>query len=250
VEIQPEVLKRSIESLLKLQEIDAQLFQIETEEGQLPAPHLEMQTKLNEAQKAFQTAERGHRDFERERRSLELRTMTLAEDLKRSEAKRRDVRNTKEEFAANKEFENFQKKVAETQKLFEEKTELVNQKSKIKEEKQQLFSTIQAEMKKLDEARAARLSDLKSLKQKLSSQRDEYITKVDELVFSMYERIQKLRKGSGIAIVKNSICMGCHVALPPQMVLRLDKLAEIITCPSCSRILFPSDGLGSASAAA
>lgn len=250
MEIQPEVLKRSIESLLKLQEIDAQLFQISTEESALPSNYLEMQTKLNEALKQFQTAEKSHRDLERERRSLELRSLTLSEDLKRSETKRRDVRNTKEEFAANKEFENFQKKVAETVKAVEEKTELVNQRAKFKEEKQQLLANLQTEMKALEETRAKRLAELKTLKASLSSQREEYITKVDELVFSMYERIQKLRKGSGIAIVRNSICGGCHVALPPQMVLRLDKLAEIITCPSCSRILFPSSELNGNSEAA
>lgn len=250
MEINPEKLKRSIESLLKLQEIDAQLFQISTEEKTLPPSYVETQARLNEAQKAYQISERGYRDLERERRSLELRSLTLAEDLKRSESKRRDVRNTKEEFAANKEFENFQKKVAETKKGFEEKTELASQKLKIKEEKQKLLESIQSEMKALEEARAQRLNELKITREKLSSQREDYITKVDEMVFSMYERIQKLRKGSGIALVKNSICMGCHVALPPQMVIRLDKLAEILTCPSCSRILFPSGELSGDSAAA
>lgn len=244
METSPDVLKRSIESLLKLQEIDGQLFQIQQEERTPPADFVDIQNRLNIAQNNLKSAERTFRDADRERRGLELRLLTLQEDLKRSESKRKDVRNTKEEFAAGKEYDNFHKKVADTKKALEEKTTLSQQKAQIKDDKQKVVSDIEAEFKIKNDARSSRLAEIKVASSDLVSKRNEYISQVDESIFSLYERVQKIRKGSGIALVKNLICSGCFVSIPPQLAHQLDRLSAVITCPSCSRILFPASELG------
>ena len=243
MDIEPEVLKRSIESLLRLQEIDAQLFQLNTEEKTPSVEYASLQAKVADFKKAFLSAERIHRDLDRERRALELRTLTLQEDIKRAEARRRDVRNTKEEFAAGKEFDVAQKKLAETKKSMEDKATLLAQKQEIKDQKQKDLQEAEAKFQELDQQRQKRILEIQEEKKKWMAQRDAYIAQVDEMVFSMYERVQKLRKGNGIAIVSGLVCGGCHVSIPPHTRHRLDKLQEIITCPSCSRILFPESEL-------
>jgi len=243
VEISPEVLRKSVESLLKLQEIDAKLFQYRQESSVVPEEMVKAQSDLLEISKVVKSLDRGFKDVDRERRALELRSLTLAEDLKRAEAKRRDLRNTKEEFSANKEVDNFQKRVAETKKLLEEKTEISKQKTEARDAKQKENDELQTKVKQLEEARAKGLSDITSKIEELLKQRDQFISQVDDQVFSLYERVQKIRKGSGVALVKDSICTGCFVSLPPQTRMQLEKLTALITCPSCSRILFPQNEL-------
>ncbi|MBN8554166.1 MAG: hypothetical protein J0L93_01875 [Deltaproteobacteria bacterium] len=245
MEATPEILRQSIQALLNLQEIDAKLFQIKAEESVTSPEILQVQSALAAAQKDFKNIDRIFKEIDRERRSHELRSLTLQEDVKRAESKRRDVRNTKEEFSANKEFESFQKRVAETKKLLSERTEQATQKTVERDEKQKIVSDLEQKLKSLEEERSQRLQGLKQEREKFLEQRNEFISKVDEEIFSLYERVQRIRKGNGIALVKGLVCGGCFVSLPPHTVHQLQKLSEIITCPSCSRILYPADELES-----
>jgi predicted nucleic acid-binding Zn-ribbon protein len=187
--------------------------------------------------------------LDRERRALELRTLTLQEDLKRAEVKRRDVRNTKEEFAANKEFEAFQKKVAEIAKTLEDRQKATQEKQQARDEKQKLVESLEADLKAADGKRAERIQEIHQQIKALEGKRHDFIGQVDEEVFSIYERVQKIRSGNGIAHVKGLMCSGCFVSIPPQLALMLDKMDSVITCPSCSRILYPSNDANSSTAA-
>jgi len=241
VDIRPEVLKQSIESLLRLQEIDSQVFKLKLELENLPAEMLDLQKKMLEADAAFKSADRAFRDADRERRSLELKGLTLMEDVRRAENKKREVRNTKEEFAAGKEVDSFHRKQVEIKASLGEKTALTEQKTAFKTEKQEALTKFQSDFKSMEEARNARLSTAKTELLDLEKQRDVFISKVDELIFSLYERVQRIRKGSGIALVKVDICQGCFVSIPPHTRIQLLKLSTIITCSGCSRILFPEE---------
>lgn len=239
MEIKPDVLKRSVESLLKLQDIDAQLFKLKSEVSSLPPELMQLQTKVSELDRAFKLADRQFKDIDRERRALELRMLTLNEDIKRAEGKRRELRNTKEEFSANKEVENFQRKLAEGKAALDEKTATTSQKSQLKDERQSELTKMDADLKAKLAARDERLVGVKLEIEKLETQRDSFISQVDDVVFSLYERVQRIRKGSGLALLKDGICTGCFVTIPPQACLKLSRMNEIITCSSCSRILFP-----------
>jgi len=239
VEIKPDVLKRSVESLLKLQDIDAQLFKLKAEVSDLPPPLVQLQNKAADLDKAAKLADRHFKDIDRERRAIELKMLTLNEDIKRAEGKRRELRNTKEEFAANKEVESFQKKLAEGKAALDEKTALAAQKSQARDEKQAEFAKVDADVKSQLSARDERLVSVKAEIEKLETQRDGFISQVDDIVFSLYERVQRIRKGSGLALVKDGTCTGCFVTIPPQASLKLSRMNEILTCSSCSRILFP-----------
>lgn len=239
MDLSHEELKQSILSLLKLQEIDGGLFLL-NEEFEKPSKEIvDLEKNVSEAQKQLRLVERSYRQIERERRSYELRLITLQEDLKKSETKRKEVRNTKEEFSASKETENFQKKLQDLKKLMDEKTAVLDEKKAQVDEKTKTFEGLQAELNELTAAREARMGELAGQKEGLLKRRETHIGLVADQLFSMYERIQKLRRGSGVAVVKDGICTGCFVSLPPQLNQQLQKLESLITCSSCSRILFP-----------
>jgi predicted nucleic acid-binding Zn-ribbon protein len=44
--------------------------------------------------------------------------------------------------------------------------------------------------------------------------------------------------GNAVAEIDNGICKGCHMAIPPQLNIRVLKQEEIISCPTCQRILY------------
>jgi len=44
--------------------------------------------------------------------------------------------------------------------------------------------------------------------------------------------------GKAMAPVRNSICMGCHMNIPPQMYNELQRFDSLKLCPFCNRILY------------
>jgi uncharacterized protein len=61
---------------------------------------------------------------------------------------------------------------------------------------------------------------------------------LDEEILFKFERIIRSKSGVGIVPIRNSVCTGCHMALPAQFVNEVRLGNEIRFCPYCSRILF------------
>jgi len=53
-----------------------------------------------------------------------------------------------------------------------------------------------------------------------------------------YEQIFERRGGSAVVVVRQGVCTGCHMGVPPQMYNELQKFRDIRQCPNCHRILF------------
>lgn len=243
MEFESTELKNSILGLLQLQEIDGKLFQLREQQEKASPERVSAENKLQQAQREMKIAEKAFRDVERERRALELRHITLQEDVKKAEVKRREVRNTKEDFSAGKELENFQRKLIDLKKFLEEKTSAADEKKKVLSEKQAEVEAAEKEFSEVKAQHEKQLAELTGEVDALMKDREAHTAQVDDFIFSMYERVQKLRRGSGVAIVKDGICHGCFVEIPPQTRSKLRKLTELMTCSSCSRILFPEEEL-------
>jgi len=246
VDFQPEELKNSILSLLKLQEIDGILFKLNEEVSKPTSEFTQTEAALQEAQKEFRIAEKNFKDFDRERRSLELRNITLQEDLRRAETKRKEVRNTKEEFSANKEYEGFQRKFQDADRSLKERQAQAQLRQDGLNASKAKFDELAKKLEELKSAGATRTAVVSKERSDLVAKREAYIAHVNPTIFSMYERVQKTRRGTGVAVVRAGSCTGCFVAIPPQQKSKLLQLTSLMTCPSCSRILFPEQLLGDA----
>jgi uncharacterized protein len=74
--------------------------------------------------------------------------------------------------------------------------------------------------------------------EQLQSQRQKWIDQVPEEVMEVYDRVSRSRKGVAMAEAKNAMCMECHMRIRPQLFQEIKRNDSIITCESCSRILF------------
>lgn len=69
-------------------------------------------------------------------------------------------------------------------------------------------------------------------------ERNEVAKGLDEEIIYKFEKIVKNKEGIGIVSVKNNVCMGCNMLLPPQFVNDVRREEKLIFCPNCSRILY------------
>ena len=60
-----------------------------------------------------------------------------------------------------------------------------------------------------------------------------------ERLAAVYNRLaQRSRDGIAVAEVVNGSCSACFMALRPQMLVEVKKGEQIVTCESCTRILY------------
>jgi len=63
-------------------------------------------------------------------------------------------------------------------------------------------------------------------------------TGISAFLLQEYERIFSRRGGVAVVALANETCQGCHMHLPPQMCLELQRRPKLTFCPHCQRILF------------
>src|SRR5262245_53448069 len=61
---------------------------------------------------------------------------------------------------------------------------------------------------------------------------------INTFLLQEYERIFSRRGGVAVVALANEACQGCHMHLPPQMCLELQRRPKLTFCPHCHRILF------------
>ena len=77
-----------------------------------------------------------------------------------------------------------------------------------------------------------------------NAQRAEEGGKLGAPLLRRYDQIRKVRGGSPVAQVKESmggadaICSECHMTIRPQIIVEIYKADELVACESCGRILF------------
>ena len=60
----------------------------------------------------------------------------------------------------------------------------------------------------------------------------------NERVRRRYEMVLERRSGRAVVEVVGGACSGCHMQIPPQMVIEILSSGAIRVCPSCQRILY------------
>jgi len=72
----------------------------------------------------------------------------------------------------------------------------------------------------------------------LNIKRKEILSKIsNDRLLKEYELIRKEKGGKAIIEVDGSICPGCYLDLPSDVIYQLEKNRKIVICPNCSRIL-------------
>ena len=57
-------------------------------------------------------------------------------------------------------------------------------------------------------------------------------------VLGRYEFIRNRLRHPVIVPVEEGICSGCHIAIPPQVFIDLQRGNHIMSCPNCQRLMY------------
>lgn len=192
-------------------------------------------------QHAFSIREiQGTRDrLHAERAELEKQVVENKTYLERADRNLKHAQNQKEYETAMRETDAIQKQIA----AFE--TQIIEKMSGLEEVEKELENRAE-EISSLDAKRDTALGEFDKqvaaeraeLDEELKRRNDVFVTLPTQLA-AVYNRLaQRSRDGIAVAEVVNGSCSACFMSLRPQMQVEVKRGDQIITCESCTRILY------------
>jgi len=236
--------KAELEKLIDLQKTDTNIRRlkksIETAEERRAGIEQEFE------QHAFSIREiQGNRDrLNAERADLDKQIAENKTYLERADRNLKHAQNQKEYETAMRETDAIQKQIAAFEAQVIEKMTSLEEVEKELESRADEINSLDA---KRDEALAqfdAQVAVERSeLDEELKKRNEVFVTLPTQLA-SVYNRLaQRSRDGIAVAEVVNGSCSACFMSLRPQMQVEVKRGDQIITCESCTRILYmPSAG--------
>jgi predicted nucleic acid-binding Zn-ribbon protein len=171
-------------------------------------------------------------------REMEAEVTDLEEGIKASRQRLMDIGKELELKAMLKEiaFREDQRDQKETRVL--ELLDQVEVQNQVIAEKEQALQNLKAEYDRRAAEAAAQVKELEQQQAILVEKRNSLREGLPAQLLKRYEFILQRRNGTAISEVREGVCLGCHINIPPQQFIDLMKGEEIIQCPHCQRILY------------
>ena len=223
--------------LIKLQELDSQLKQLESLKGDLPNQVSRLSEKLSNSENGLKEDEEKLKVYQRERAMAEM-------EIKASEGKQTKYQTQLFNVKTNREYD------AVTQEIENVKVEIGKKESRLLElmdaedETKRTIKTVQEEVEKLKKQFGEKSAELKKRlantekdEAALHDQRDKVLRKLEKRIVATYDRIRKAKNGFAVVPVIRNACGGCFKTLPPQRIFEIRQMNHLFLCEVCGRIL-------------
>jgi len=213
-------------------------MEIKDQRRKIPERLQAVEVPRREAQQSHKQATASVDSLIKERRSYE-------QDLEAHEAHTEKMKSRLSELKSNKEYQAhlFEIEVANKKKgdieekilLCMEKIEDVQRMAKAAQDKLSATEKAYAQEKQaLDELEGALSRELDDLE----AQHQARSAHVEKGLLNRYNTIKAARKDQPLAEIKEGICSGCRLQLPPQLITEVKRSQDLHTCPYCRRMLY------------
>lgn len=101
-----------------------------------------------------------------------------------------------------------------------------------------VWNSLKAELETKTANLDKRLEEANKQLTKLEKKRSSTDAEVPAPVLSRYEFIRRRMEHPVIVPVDEGVCTGCHIAIPPQVYIELQRGMQILSCPNCQRLIF------------
>ncbi len=228
----------TIEKLLILQDRDRKIRRVTSELAHIEPERQSLKAKASAAQTTLEAVKNRIRKIESDRKELELEVEAKKELISKYANQQFQTRKNEEYRALAHEIELCKEAIFKT-----EDQEIALMEQAETAQKEQIQATQAAnETRKLVEEQIAQLATREQNLQKelaqLQANRDELALAAGEGARGRYERLVRSKGENVVVGVQHGVCGGCHMKLPPQLLVMCQAQQELVTCSNCGRILY------------
>ena len=103
---------------------------------------------------------------------------------------------------------------------------------------EEVWNELKVELERQQENLEFRLNLSREKLEGLEAQRAAVSKDIPAPVLGRYEFIRNRLRHPVIVPVEEGICSGCHIAIPPQVFIDLQRGNHIMSCPNCQRLMY------------
>ena len=238
----PTITEEQIVTLVKLQKIDTEAQKLESLLKEIPVRIGILDERLEKFMRTVEEDENLISELNKKYRTYESDVQLNLGMIQKSQQKLRSVKTNKEYQSSLKEIEDIKSK---NSKIEDEMLEFLE---RIESAECDLNEQRDAYSKIVDETNREKVSieeDSDQCKQKLvelASDRNAVTDLLDSTILDTFYRVKAKQPDSvAIAEVKDAVCQGCNLNIPPQLYNELQHRNSLKNCPSCERIIYWED---------
>ncbi|MFO8052972.1 MAG: C4-type zinc ribbon domain-containing protein [Candidatus Omnitrophota bacterium] len=236
-------LKNEIKKLIKLQEIDKEIYQLDLQKNNnIPKKITELKELIDQKQKEFAAFKDKVNRLELEKKNKEGELAQKEENLKKTKSQLYQLKSNKEYQLKLNEISSIEADISCAEEEVIKFLDTIEQeKAKVEKEKE----STEAESNKIKQEIDSLEKQTKEIGQQikeLENKRNNSVDDVDEKILNQYQELLKKRSGLAIVPVINDNCGACHMSLTSQKINEIKMYDRLVLCESCVRILYiPED---------
>ncbi len=227
-----------IEKLLILQDRDRRIRQEEGELARIEPERQMLNAKAASAQAELENVKLRIKQIESARKDLELEVEAKKQMIVRYANQQFQTRKNEEYRALAHEIDTCKAAIFQIENG---EIELMEQAEAAQKDLLRATQAAKAARALVDEQvgqLGEREQNLKKELTELEANREELAAAVDEGARSRYERLVRSKGENVVVGVQHGVCGGCHMKLPPQLLVTCQAEKELVGCSNCGRILY------------
>jgi predicted nucleic acid-binding Zn-ribbon protein len=226
-----------IEKLLVIQDRDRKIRTLKQELKMSPLESKDLEEKLAAGQKQLEAVKLKAKEIEVERKKLEVEVQAKRDTINKYQTQKFQTRKNEEFQALNNEITRYE---GEIRTIEDRELELMESGEQAKAtiattDKETQASKVQTERQLADIA--AKTNALAAQLKDLEAERATLAAGVDEDLLDTFNRLF-VNKTEAVVPLEHDVCMGCHMKITTQTVVRVKGGKEIVHCEQCGRILY------------
>jgi len=231
-------LNQKLSPLIELQKFDLRIMEITEIRRKIPerlhaaeAPLQEASRILNDTKTAVEAAVKERRSHEKDLEAHEAHTDKMKSHAASLKTNKEYQAHLFELELANKKRGDFEEKILLTMEKIDQ---LQNATKGLQEKSSALEKMFTQEKQRLD----AQDKELSTELAQLELRHREASVKVEKALLDRYNQVKASRKDHPLAAVRDGICLGCRLQIPPQLIAQVKRSEDLHLCPYCRRILY------------
>lgn len=231
-------MKEQLSYLVELQKLDLIIGRIIGKKSELPEKIIQMDEEFAVFAKNVEESKKKFEELNKLQSEKEDKLKKGIDTIKKTKDRLLEVKTNKEYQAILKEIENIEKKNSEIEdEIISGLDQIDHMRTEVRK-KEKDFETRRSQYEKEKKKAEVELSQLDHDLHDTEKRTDALRKQIRDELLKRYETIKGRRNGIAVALVWKEVCGGCHMNIPPQMYIELQRSADLLSCPNCNRIIY------------
>jgi predicted nucleic acid-binding Zn-ribbon protein len=238
----PSVTQEQITTLVKLQKIEIESSSIKEQLSTVDQRIEVLAKKLLDFNQTIEEQKSLINELNEKYRSYESDLQMHLDGIKKSEAKLTSVKTNKEYQSSLKEIDDLKSMNSKIEDDMIEFLDRIEEAENLLKAKTAEFSELESQIKAEKEIIQKEAEEGSHRLENLDAEWKTFSDDIETEILAIYNQIKENQAYKiGIVAVKDAVCQGCHMNIPPQMYNELQRGDSLKRCPICERIIYWKD---------